>query len=100
MEEDCGGGQGLTKGCGAKGRRRRRRRIRGCIQKFPDWLPGAKTANDTSVCNYVQFHHGFMSQSVEFCRHNPLSYFSTSVYCCKHIFRYGLSPKTFGYPLV
>jgi hypothetical protein len=21
MEEDCGGGQGLTKGCGAKGRR-------------------------------------------------------------------------------
>jgi hypothetical protein len=26
MEEDCGGGQGLTKGCGAKGRRRRRRR--------------------------------------------------------------------------
>jgi hypothetical protein len=26
MEEDFGGGQGLTKGCGAKGRRRRRRR--------------------------------------------------------------------------
>jgi hypothetical protein len=25
MEEDCGGGQGLTKGCGAKGRRRRRK---------------------------------------------------------------------------
>jgi len=24
MEEDCGGGQGLTKGCGAKARRRRR----------------------------------------------------------------------------
>jgi len=23
MEEDCGGGQGLTKGCRAKGRRRR-----------------------------------------------------------------------------
>jgi hypothetical protein len=22
MEENCGGGQGLTKGCGAKGRRR------------------------------------------------------------------------------
>jgi hypothetical protein len=22
MEEDCGGGQGLAKGCGAKGRRR------------------------------------------------------------------------------
>jgi hypothetical protein len=28
MEEDCGEGQGLTKGCGAKGRRRRRRRRR------------------------------------------------------------------------
>jgi hypothetical protein len=28
MEEDCGGDQGLTKGCGAKGRRRRRRRRR------------------------------------------------------------------------
>jgi hypothetical protein len=28
MEEDCEGGQGLTKGCGAKGRIRiRRRRI-------------------------------------------------------------------------
>jgi len=25
MEEDSGGGQGLTKECGAKGRRRRRR---------------------------------------------------------------------------
>jgi hypothetical protein len=28
MEEAFGGGQGLTKGCGAKGRRRRRRRRR------------------------------------------------------------------------
>jgi hypothetical protein len=28
MEEDCGGGQGLTKDCGAKGGRRRRRRRR------------------------------------------------------------------------
>jgi hypothetical protein len=28
MEEDCGGGQGITKDCGAKGRRRRRRRRR------------------------------------------------------------------------
>jgi hypothetical protein len=26
MEEDCEGGQGLTKDCGAKGRRKRRRR--------------------------------------------------------------------------
>jgi len=42
MEEDCGGGQGLTKGCGAKGRRRRRRRMsrsiwkHGVAMKFPE----------------------------------------------------------------
>jgi hypothetical protein len=35
MEEDCGGGQGLTKGCGAKGRRRRRR-IRG--KSVREWI--------------------------------------------------------------
>jgi hypothetical protein len=35
-----------------------------------------------------------------FCRHNPLRCFSTSVYCCKRIFRYRLSPETFGYTLV
>jgi hypothetical protein len=23
--------------------------IRGCIQKFPDWPPGARTANGTAV---------------------------------------------------
>jgi hypothetical protein len=28
MEGDCGGGQGLTKGCGAKGTKKRRRRRR------------------------------------------------------------------------
>jgi len=41
-----------------------------------------------------------VSQSSEFCRHNTLCCFSTSVYCCKCIFRYGLSPETFGYTLV
>jgi len=40
----------------------------------------------------------FVSQSSEFCRHNPLCCFSTSVYCC--LFRYRLSPETFGYTLV
>jgi hypothetical protein len=38
----------------------------------------------------------FVSQSSEFCRHKPLCCFSTSVYCCC-LFRYGLSPETFGY---
>jgi hypothetical protein len=22
-----------------------------CIQKFPDWLPGARTANGTAICH-------------------------------------------------
>jgi hypothetical protein len=25
--------------------------IRGCIQKFPDWAPGARTANGTALCH-------------------------------------------------
>jgi hypothetical protein len=25
--------------------------IRGCMQKFPDWPPGARTANDTALCH-------------------------------------------------
>jgi hypothetical protein len=35
-----------------------------------------------------------------FCFHNPLCCFSTTVYCCKCIFRYRLSPETFGYTVV
>jgi hypothetical protein len=25
--------------------------VRGCIQKFPDWPPGARTANGTVLCH-------------------------------------------------
>jgi hypothetical protein len=25
--------------------------IRGCIQKFPDWPPGVRTANGTALCH-------------------------------------------------
>jgi len=25
--------------------------LQGCIQKFPDWLFGVRTANDTAVCH-------------------------------------------------
>jgi hypothetical protein len=25
--------------------------IQGCIQKFSDWLPGARTANGTALCH-------------------------------------------------
>jgi hypothetical protein len=42
----------------------------------------------------------FVSWSSEFCRHNPLCCFSTSVYCCTRIFRYRLSPETSGHSLV
>jgi len=48
----------------------------------------------------VQLYRYFVSQSSEFCRHNPLCCFSTSVYFCKRIFRYRLSPETFGYTFV
>jgi hypothetical protein len=46
----------------------------------------------------VHFYRYYVSQSSEFCRHNPLCCFSTSVYCC--LFHYRLSPVTFGYTLV
>jgi hypothetical protein len=48
----------------------------------------------------VQLYPYFVSQSIEFCSHNPLCCFWTSVYCCERILRYRLSPETFGYPLV
>jgi hypothetical protein len=48
----------------------------------------------------MQLYRYFVSQSSEFCRHNPLCCFSTSVYCCKLIFRYRLSPETFESTLV
>jgi hypothetical protein len=72
----------------------------GCIQKFPDWPPGTRTANGTALCHQVQLYCYFVSQSIEFCRHNPLCCFSTSVYFCKRILLYGLSPETFGCTIV
>jgi hypothetical protein len=74
--------------------------IRGCIEKFPDWPLGAKTANGTALWHKMQLYHYFVSQSSEFCCHSLLCCFSTSVYCCKRIFRYQLNPETFGYTLV
>jgi hypothetical protein len=29
-------------------------KLRGSLQKFPDWPPGARTANGTVLCHYVQ----------------------------------------------
>jgi len=70
----------------------------GRIQKFPDWPTGARTANVTVLCQWVQLYRYFVSQSSEFFRHNSLCCFSLSVYFC--LFRYRLSPETFGYTLV
>jgi len=72
-------------------RRMQTTEILGCIQKFPDWPPGVRTANGTTL-----WYHYFVNQSSEFCHRNPLCSFSTSVYCCC-LFLYGLSPETFGY---
>jgi hypothetical protein len=74
--------------------------IWGCIQKFPDWPPRARTTNGTALCHYVQLYPYFVSQSSEFCRHNPLYCFSVSNTKGKRIFRYRLTPETFGYTLV
>jgi hypothetical protein len=76
--------------------------IRGCIQKFPVWPPGAKTANGTALCYRVQLYRYFVSQSSEFCRHSPLCCFSMSVCCCccYCLFCHRLSLETFGYTLV
>jgi hypothetical protein len=71
----------------------------GSVSRFPNWSPGARTANDTALCHWVQLYRYLVSQSSEFCRHNPLCCFSTSVCCCC-LFRYRLSPETFGYTLV
>jgi len=74
--------------------------IGGCIQKFPDWPPGARIANGTALCHQVQLWLYFVSQSNEFCHHNPLYCFSTSVYCYYCLFRYRLSPETLEYTIV
>jgi hypothetical protein len=41
----------------------------------------------------------FVSQSSEFCLHNPLCCF-LSVYCCCYLFHYRLSLETFGYTII
>jgi hypothetical protein len=59
------------------------------------WSENCKWYNSLPL---VQLYRYFVSQSSEFCRHNPFCCFSTSVCCC--LFRYRLSPETFGYILV
>jgi hypothetical protein len=77
--------------------------IRGCIQKIPDWPPGARTANDIALCHVVQLYRYSVSQSSEFCRHNPLCCFLTSNTKGKLIFSYDSirklldNPRTFPF---
>jgi hypothetical protein len=59
----------------------------GCIQTFPDWPTGAKTADGRALCHYVQLYRYFVSQSSEFCRHNPLCCSSESDVKGKRILR-------------
>jgi hypothetical protein len=72
--------------------------IRECIHKFLDWPPGARIANGTALCHQMQSYRYFVSQSSEFCLHNPLCCFLMSVCFC--LFRYRLSLESFGYTLV
>jgi hypothetical protein len=72
-----------------------------CIQKFPDWPPGAITANGTALCHDVQLYRYVVRQSSKFCRYNPLCSFLTSVYCCYCCCCcYRFNPETPGYTLV
>jgi len=71
----------------------------GVSKKIPDWPPGARTANGTPLCHYVQLYHYFVSQSNGFCCYNPLCCCSMSKTKGEHIF-YQLSLETFGYTLV
>jgi hypothetical protein len=48
----------------------------------------------------MRLYRYFVSQSSEFCLHNPLCCFSTSNDKGKRIFRYRFSPETFVYTLV
>jgi hypothetical protein len=61
------------------------------------WSKNCKWYSSLPLCAVVSL---FCEQSSEFCRHNPLCCFSMSVYSCKRIFCYQLSPETFGYTLV
>jgi len=92
---------------GAGERERETSFMQGCIQNFPDWPPGARSANGTALCHYVQLCRYFVSQSSEFSRHNSLCCFSISEYCCcfccrrrRRLFHYRLSPETFRYTFV
>jgi len=85
--------------------------IRGCTQIFRFYSAPPESfrtdrlerkLNGTALCHWVQFYLNFVSQPSEFCRHNPLCCFSTSVYCCLVycLFHYWLGSETFGYTLV
>jgi len=67
------------------------------VSRLAAWSNNCKRYSSLPL---VQLYRYFLSQYSEFCRHNPLCFFSTSVYFCKHISRYRLSPETSAYTLV
>jgi len=73
--------------------------LRMCIQKFPDWPPGARTLNGTALCHQVQLYHYSVSQSSDFCRHDALCCFPTNCCCfCCCWFRYDSVRKLLDTP--
>jgi hypothetical protein len=65
------------------------------VSRLAAWSENCKWYSSLPL---VQLYHYPVSQSSEFCRHNSLYCSSTTVCCC--LFRYRLSPETFGYTLV
>jgi hypothetical protein len=69
--------------------------IWGCSQKFPDWPPGARTANGTAVIR---------RSSIVILWVSLVSFAATTLsVACQQVFIivcYWLSPETFGYTLV
>jgi hypothetical protein len=72
--------------------------LRGCIQKFSDWPPGARTAIATALCHWVQLYRYYVSQPSDLCRVNPLCCFSTSITKGKRIFLYDSVRKLLDIP--
>jgi hypothetical protein len=67
------------------------------VSGLASWIENCKWYS----CHWIRLYLYFVYQPSEFCRHNPLCCFSTSVnYCCCCLFRYWLSPETFGCNLV
>jgi len=67
-----------------------------CIHKFPDWPPGARTTSGKLSDTRFSCIAIFWASLSEF--HHQILYVASQrvfIFCC--LFRYELSPETFGY---